>query len=779
MDEAATPVPAPAVSPTPAAPDGDGWYRAIVENLCELVCRFRVDGTILYANDAYARAVGSTRADLLRRNFWSLIPSGEHAAVRELLAGLTPERPEIRIENQFETGQGLRWFLWTNRALSFDAAGRVVEAQAVGLDLTDIRRSTDALRESEARLRALVRTSSEVAYRMSADWSEMQPLDGRALVVSNDVPLRDWLVRNLPPGEHARVRAAIADAVRHVQPFELEHRVLRPDGSIGWTLSRAVPILAADGTIREWFGVATDISARKEAEERLRELADSMPQIVFVMGEDGTTEYLNAQWQAYTGHATADRDVLTRVVHPDDLRVLVQDWHRHQDSTEPYTRELRLRGVADGEYRWFLTRVRGVPDQRGKITRWYGTSTDIHDIKLAREAMQRAKEDAEAASLAKDHFLATLSHELRTPLTPALAALSLWQGRADVQPPQLRDDLALMARNLALEARLIDDLLDLTRIVRGKLALTLEEVDVTSLIDAVVTMYRAEAQQKGVAIVVQAEGPVAPLRADPGRLQQVFWNLLKNAVKFTDRGGTIRVDTRAVVDDACEVEVADTGAGITPDTLARLFQPFEQGSFDSHRRHGGLGLGLAISRALVEAHGGEIRAESDGPGRGARFVVRLPHRASVASVAASGPLPASRVAASARTSQAHVLLVEDHEDSALMLAQMLGSQGLRVTTAASVSAALAHLSAPEASPVDLIVSDIGLPDGTGHDLLRQVRETLRLETPAIAITGFGMEEDVGRARAAGFALHLTKPVHLQQVREAVRQVLDPGAIPEP
>lgn len=774
MDQPATPDATPDVSLAQRGADGDGWYQTIVENLSELVCRFRLDGTILFANDSYARAVGSTRADLLQRSFWSLIPADEHPAVRGLLARLTPDQPEIRIENQFRTVQGLRWFLWTNRALAFDASGAVVEAQSVGLDLTDIRKSTEALRESEARLRALVRTSSDVAYRMSADWAQMQALDGRGLVAGNDVSLRDWLDRNIPPSEHARVGAAIADAVRHAQPLELEHRVNRSDGSVGWALSRAVPILAADGTIREWFGVAADISARKEAEERLRELADAMPQIVFVLGEDGKTEYLNAQWQAYTGHTTAEPDVLTRVVHRDDLPLLLQDWHRYQRSTEPYTREIRLRSAADGAYRWFLTRIRGVPDERGRITRWYGTSTDIHEIKLAREALQRAKEAAEAASLAKDHFLATLSHELRTPLTPALAALSMWQGHADVQPPQLRDDLALMARNLALEARLIDDLLDLTRIVRGKLALALEDVDVASLVDAVVTMYRAEAQQKGVTIVVQVAGTAAPLRADPGRLQQVFWNLLKNAVKFTDRGGTIRVDTRAV-DGACEVEVSDTGAGIAPEALARLFQPFEQGSLDGHRRQGGLGLGLAISRALVEAHGGEIGAESDGPGQGARFVVRLPHHASPAPVTVRGPSPTDRPATPVTASNGHVLLVEDHADSALMLAQMLTSQGLRVTTATSVAAALSHLAAPDVSPVDLIVSDIGLPDGTGHDLLRQVRETLRLETPAIAITGFGMEEDVGRARAAGFALHLTKPVHLQQVREAVQQALGPSA----
>lgn len=753
--------------------DTDAWYRAIVENLCELVCRFRVDGTILFANDAYARAVGSTRDDLLRRNFWALIPAGEHTAVRALLRRLTPDHPEIRIENQFQTAQGLRWFLWTNRGLVFDADGAVLEAQSVGLDLTDIRRSTDALRESEARLRALVRTTSEVAYRMSADWSEMQPMDGRGLVASNDAPLRDWLSRNIPAMEHARVRAAIADAIARVGLFELEHRVVRPDGTIGWTLSRAVPILAPDGSILEWFGVATDISARKQAEERLRDLADSMPQIVFVTRDDGTTEYVNAQWQAYTGQATADASALAAVVHPDDLRLLIDAWARRRETGEAYSHEFRLRSATTGDYRWFLTRIRGVPDEAGGVARWYGTSTDIHDMKLAREAMERAKEEAEAASRAKDHFLATLSHELRTPLTPALAALSLWQHRGDVQPPALRDDLALMARNLALEARLIDDLLDLTRIARGKLALTLEDVDVDALVATVVAMCRDDAARKGIAVIVERSAPALPIRADAGRLQQVFWNLLKNAVKFTEAGGEIRVRTRADASGAIAVEVTDTGVGMSPATLARIFRPFEQGSLETVRRHGGLGLGLAIGRALVEAHGGELRAESDGPGRGARFIVRLPPGrpgAPDAGVRTADPgVRGHRVRGD--TPALDVLLVEDHEDSALMLAQMLEHQGHRVTTATSVSEALACLGGDQGDRFGLIVSDVGLPDGTGHDLLRHVRATLGLQTPAIAVTGYGMDEDVARARAAGFAVHLTKPVHLFQVREALEQAL--------
>jgi PAS domain S-box-containing protein len=886
-----------------APQDSEQRYRAIVEHLGELVCRFRTDGTILFANEPYARSVGATSAALEGRNFWHFIPPDEQAAVQALLATLTPRHPEVRIENRFSTVSGERWMLWINRGLTFDAAGRVIEAQSTGIDLTDIRHSMDVLRESEARLRALIQATSDVVYRMSPDWSEMQPLDGRGLVASSARAIRDWMARNLPATEHARVRAAIAAAIEGRTTFEMEHRVIRPDGSIGWTSSRAVPILDADGRITEWFGVASDITPRKsaeealrrsearyralfesideafclleivfdasgapcdhrflevnpaferqtglsdvvgrtarelmpdhdpawfrryahiletgepqrfefpepaidrwfdafawrttdgghqrvavlfkditervrieralrESEERFRILADSMPQIVYVASRDGRTIYANAQWRAYTGFEHADEQAQQAVVHPDDLAEMLATWHSHSVSGETFTREFRLRRASDGAYRWFLTRLRPVRDQSGEISRWYGTSTDIHDMKVASEALTRAKEQAEAANVAKDNFLATLSHELRTPLTPALAALSLWEGHPSVQPPMLRDDLAMVARNLALEARLIDDLLDLTGIARGKLALALEAVDVNELVTAVVAMYRGEALARGVDLVLRAGDRPCLVPADPGRLQQVLWNLLKNAVKFTPPGGRVEVTERRVGGSHVEIAVADTGAGMSADTLARIFRPFEQGSADSVRRYGGLGLGLAISRALVEAHGGTIAASSDGPGQGSRLIVRLPC-APLVTVPDQPPVDAASgrrdapapYGVDARTLR--VLVVEDHEDTAEMMQRLLSSRGHDVTVAGSVAAAISAL---QTSPFDVLVSDVGLPDGSGMDVVRHARQQLRLGVPAIAITGYGMDEDIARARNAGFDVHLTKPVNLLQLDEAV------------
>lgn len=269
---------------------------------------------------------------------------------------------------------------------------------------------------------------------------------------------------------------------------------------------------------------------------------------------------------------------------------------------------------------------------------------------------------------------------------------------------------------------------------------------------------------------------IAVCRAIPGGFQQVFWNLFKNAVKFTPQGGRIEVTLRNVPDRRIEVEVADTGIGMTADTLLRIFRPFEQESIESVRRYGGLGLGLTISRALVDAHGGSIAAHSEGPGRGSRFVVTLacaPTTSATQTATATSARGVSdeRGAGSAAPEPGlRVLLVEDHADTALMMEKLLSTFGHAVTVTGSVAEATSALEAAGEDGFDLLVSDLGLPDGTGIDLLRHARTRLQVTTPAIAMTGFGMEEDVARAREAGFDVHLTKPVNFVQLDEIVRRV---------
>ncbi len=371
---------------------------------------------------------------------------------------------------------------------------------------------------------------------------------------------------------------------------------------------------------------------------------------------------------------------------------------------------------------------------------------------------RRAREESEAASQAKDRFLATLSHELRTPLTPVLALSSVLEKSASL-PPSVRGQLEVIRRNAELEARLIDDLLDLTRITRGKLRVKLEPVRLTDALESVIEICQREAASKGV--LIEREGPFAEVvvNADSSRLRQILWNVVKNAVEFTPPGGRIRVRTVPVDPHRVAVEVQDSGAGIDPGDLGRIFEPFEQAGPSSR----GLGLGLSISRALAEAQSASLTAESGGQGRGATFRLELPMLDG--QVAAPAPVPApSRAFAVERR---RVLLVEDHIDTLRAARSLLSELACEVVVASSVREALA---AARTQGFDLVVSDLGLPDGNGLELMTHLRERYGLS--GIAVTGYGMEEDIRRSLSAGFVDHLVKPITFARLESAIDRFFD-------
>jgi two-component system CheB/CheR fusion protein len=391
----------------------------------------------------------------------------------------------------------------------------------------------------------------------------------------------------------------------------------------------------------------------------------------------------------------------------------------------------------------------------------------------------RLYRDLEAANRAKDHFLATLSHELRTPLTPVLAMASRLQADDDL-PAGVRAGVTMIRRNVELEARLIDDLLDLTRISRGKLELHCEPTDLRQVIQH--AFETCDERELGTRRVVQELAAEEHLVwGDPSRLSQVFWNLLSNALKFTPPGGTIALRSyREAPEGAAAkpgasqqlvIEVSDSGVGVDPEALPGIFDAFDQGEAGTGRRFGGLGLGLAISRAIVDLHGGRLTAQSAGRNRGTTFTMRLP-----LSVATSGMERTAEGAVqrpwrdSAAPRALHVLVVEDHADTAEAVATLLQAIGHRVRVARTVAAALA---AAESSRPDLVISDLGLPDGDGDDLMRELASRypgLR----GIALSGYGMEADVARSRDAGFAVHLVKPVTLEDLRAAVQRLGGPA-----
>jgi len=359
------------------------------------------------------------------------------------------------------------------------------------------------------------------------------------------------------------------------------------------------------------------------------------------------------------------------------------------------------------------------------------------------------------SSLAKDQFLAMLSHELRTPLTPVLAsAIALENEQA--LPENIQESTQIIRRNVELEARLIDDLLDLTRISRGKVQLNFEVVDAHTLLQNALEICQVDIDRKHLALRLDLAAHKVHLQADPARLQQIFWNLIKNAVKFTPEGGQICVSTSNDTGGQLHVKIVDTGFGIESESLPKIFDAFEQAGWT---QFGGLGLGLAISKALVDAHKGSITAESAGRNKGATFTLTFP----TCEKADAQPPPAVSPTTPQRRAM-RILLVEDHEDTNRSLTKLLRRRGHQVQSARTLQSAL-DLSARE--EFDVLISDLGLPDGSGIDLMR----TLNSGRPlfGIALTGFGMEDDIRKSHDAGFKHHLVKPIDLNKLDSLIQE----------
>ena len=385
--------------------------------------------------------------------------------------------------------------------------------------------------------------------------------------------------------------------------------------------------------------------------------------------------------------------------------------------------------------------------------------------------------EAVASARAKDDFLAALSHELRTPLNPVLLVASDSALNPDY-PASAREAFRAIEKNALLEARLIDDLLDLTRIEHGKMALESQRIDVHATLRDAIGMVRADASERGLALETKLDAEWTTILGDSGRLQQVFWNILKNAIKFTPTGGRVSVRTETLpASDEIKIQISDTGIGLEPGELARIFGAFIQGDHAvqgrSHR-FGGLGLGLAISRRLVQMHAGHIEATSEGRNHGAVFTVRLPLTEGAEpgprrSSKRNGGAGADRETAKADTAgeAGRLLLIEDHEPTRSALTQLLVRRGFDVVAVGGYEAALG---AAEKEGFDLVLSDIGLPDGDGFELMRTL--STRHGLLGVALTGYGMEQDIAKSRSAGFVAHLTKPVSVAMLDRAVQTAFE-------
>ncbi len=496
----------------------------------------------------------------------------------------------------------------------------------------------------------------------------------------------------------------------------------------------------------------------RRSEERYRKLSEVMPVPMWASKRNGVVYYRNQRLGELVGPAvTGETIALLHAVHPEDVERVTAGWRRALAEEPSFEMEYRLRRTTDGAYRWHL--VRGVAEGTAQEGGFIAVATDIEEKKQAealRERLltreQQAREAAENANRSKDEFLATVSHELRTPLNAILGWTQLLR-QGELEEEEVSHALETIQRNAQAQARLIADLLDVARIVAGKLRLELRATDMRSVVAAAVDSVRPAADKRSVTIDVVTEGNDLRAVGDASRLQQVVWNLLSNAVKFGRAGG--RVEVRIARSEAyLEISVKDDGQGIAAEFLPRVFDRFRQADSRSTRVYGGLGLGLAIVRHLVELHGGRVSAESDGPGRGATFRVVLPFESPATRAGANNDF----VDTGPDLRGVRVLVVDDEVDAREVLGALLERCGAEVTLAASAEEAL---SAVEKQTPHVLLSDIGMPGGDGLTLLRRARAAAEKrgdELPALAITAFARDDDRTRILRAGFQQYMAKPV---------------------
>lgn len=621
-------------------------------------------------------------------------------------------------------------------------------------------RASTTLRETEERLRSFLTASADVVYRMSPDWGEMRYLAGKEFLPDTDRPSRTWLDRYVLQEDQPRVLAAIQEAVRERRPFDLEHLVRRVDGTAGWIHSRAVPRYDERGELVEWVGTASDITARKEAEqtlltseERYRRLVEQVSDGIFVA--DPETRYTDVNPAACEMLGRSREELLESTF----LDVLAPEEHARLPRT--------IAAFADGKVHrdeWRFRRKDGsifvgeLDGRRFPDGRFLGIVRDVTERRQAEEALRRSEERLREGDRRKTDFLAVLSHELRNPLAPIRNSIHLLERAEPGSEPFVRAR-KIIERQTDHLARLVDDLLDVVRITRGRIELHRERVDLRELVHQAADGARPLFAQAGVELRVEPALDPLWLDADPTRIAQLVGNLLHNAQKFTPPGGGVTVSLSSASGQV-HLRVRDTGVGMVPGREQEMFEAFAQGEQGLARTKGGLGLGLSLVKLFAEMHGGRVAARSEGPGRGTEFVVTLPLAASQAPRAGAGERPA----AAAR----RVLVIEDNADAAQSLADVLALDGhvVEVASRGNEGVALAREHHP-----DVILCDIGLPDMDGYEVARQVRASAGLEqVRLVALTGYAQPEDREHARQAGFDAHLAKPPS----PEGLARALTPG-----
>jgi PAS domain S-box-containing protein len=732
------------------------------------------------ANKTYRQLIGGR--DPIGKSLRAVLPELESQGFFELLdkvyASAEPyigRRVPVLLQRVADAPLEERWVDFVYQPM-FDPEGRVRGIFVQGADVTDHVESEKRCQEAAemaARERDRLNTLLETIPTgiLIAD-------AGGKLVGGNPAMDSIWgagYPMAESAGDYAIYKGWWADgAERHGQPLAIHEwpmsRALRGEDGIRavvdiepfdapdtrrTVLITAAPIRDAAGRVDGALVAQIDISEQVRAEAALREseikfraIANAIPHLVWSCLPGGTHDFFNDRWYEYTGlpPGPADTERWPEIVHPDDRARAGQLWQQALASGKPYEIEYRLRYHPTGEYRWCLTRAVPVHGPDGRLIRWLGTVTDVHEQRLTADELRRASEK-------KDEFLAMLAHELRNPLAPIKAAADLLK-LAGGDNRRLGQAAGIIDRQVRHMTELVDDLLDVSRVTRGLVELERQPIDMKTVVSSAVEQVKPLIEARTHALHVHAGAAHASVYGDHTRLVQVLVNLLGNAAKYTPHGGRIDVDVQ-VEQDMVRVAVADNGSGIEASLLPCVFDIFTQGVRTPDRSQGGLGIGLALVKSLVALHGGQVRAHSGGPGRGSVFEVMLPLLAGASS--APGELALAQSVAGAAAGK-RILVVDDNVDAATTLGELLAALGHELMVRFDGKTALAD--GPAFAP-EVLVLDIGLPDIDGYELARRLRsEPATAGARYLALTGYGQAHDRTLARAAGFDHHFVKPVDI-------------------
>lgn len=710
------------------------------------------NGECTYVNRRWSEFTGLT---LEAMGVWdSALHPDDEPQTRQIIATAIRDRRNYVVEYRMRRADGAYCWMLDRGVPRYDEAGEFIGYVGTVVEITERKISEEGLRWGENRLRAFSDSVPHIMWAALADGS-LQFLNDRVTTITGLVPAGDritkWL-RVLHPDDIPHTVEAWRHAVANESVFEVEHRVMHHTGSYCWYLTRAVPHRDITGSILLWYGTNTDIHRQKEIENAFRDSSERLD-AALAASLSGTFRWDIKkdvmEWDDNLYHTfgmIADGSVRTagdfvRMVFADDREAVAAGIERIVHEGLDYIHEFRVKWPDDAT-RWITHRSVIYRDRNGAPEYMIGACSDITMRKQAELALQAAKDESERTNAAKDQFLAILSHELRTPLNPVKMVLEMLAVDEHLST-DTRTLVETARRNVDVQARLIDDLLDITRIASGKLSIERVDLRIRDIVQSVIEICGEAIANKQIHVDTRYDAIDDRIVADPARLTQVFWNLVRNATKFTPDRGTITIATSSNA-HGVRVDVIDSGIGIDPDRLNHIFELFAQ---ERSGHHEGLGLGLAISRSIVELHGGTISAMSEGPGRGTTITVELPMTG----------VPSAKARADGGGST-RVMIVEPDRKLRETTAMWLESRGYVVsqTTSAEDALRISSMHRP-----DVLISELYLPTASGVELLTLLKA--RQNVHGIAMSNSGDAADVARCLQAGFASFHVKPIDLDRL----------------